>query len=51
MNATWCYECGYGEENRINPPTCECTELLSDHGDKCDTCTSPCVKCTGFGLD
>lgn len=49
---TICYECGYDPTSkRIRPPTCRCTEMFSDHGDKCDTCTAPCNTCVGFGTD
>lgn len=37
--------CGYGEENRILPPSCSCKDGFSDNGLACIICTSPCVKC------
>lgn len=24
LDETFCYSCGYGVENRLPPPTCEC---------------------------
>lgn len=52
LNETFCYTCGFDPTNlRIRAPTCECDEEYSDFGDRCDTCTAPCSKCTGAGLD
>lgn len=50
ISATFCLECGFDPSNRrYLPPNCKCSEMFSDHGDKCDTCTAPCTKCFGFG--
>lgn len=52
ISDTFCHTCGYDPTNvRTRVPQCSCPEHLSDHGDRCDTCTAPCAKCTGFGTD
>lgn len=45
MSATFCFSCGHGEADRVDPPTCACRDGLSDRGDACVLCTSPCLKC------
>lgn len=47
-SATSCITCGFGEENRIGPPSCRCFDQYGDDGDSCITCVDPCKTCRGL---
>lgn len=44
-SATFCLECGYDKEYRLDVPSCRCLSDFYDSGAGCLKCTAPCNTC------